>query len=538
MFTPVRSFRLLLLLAVSGCAFAPLERNKLASPSAPQAGAPASLETALPNPNAQGTETYPVQQAGYEPPPPQVKTESAVPTPVPADAPGAVPPTSSTEPSELPPPSGGSSKVPMPLDFASALALTHEQNPRIALAQAQISQAFAQYEASRALWLPSIRAGTNYNKHEGRLQDVEGFVRDISRGAAFGGLGAGAVGAGSPSVPGIYAQFHVTDALHQPQIAGYQLQARQQLGTAASNDQLLETALGYLSLLEALQRQAIAKESLQHAQGLADITSSYARSGEGSEADADRARAALALLQNEVVRTEESVEVASARLVQLLSLDPLVEIVPQESTLVPLNLQPVELELSELVAAGLSNRPELSASRALVCEAVNRLRREQNAPWLPSVILGVSQGAFAGGVGGNLRDGGDRFDLDAVAWWEVRNLGLGERAARDNARAQVQQARMREVETMDLVAREIVEAHSRVSARRRQIAVAERGIDAAQQSYERNLKRIRNGQGLPIETLQSIQALDAARRDYLRAVADFNQAQFQLQRALGWPIAE
>ena len=102
--------------------------------------------------------------------------------------------------------------------------------------------------------------------------------------------------------------------------------------------------------------------------------------------------------------------------------------------------------------------------------------------------------------------------------------------------AEVAGLRMREVETLDLVAREIVEAYSQVQARKRLIASAQEGITAAQQSYDRNLERIRNVQGLPIEALQSIQALDAARREYLRAVVDYNTAQFRLHRALGWPI--
>src|SRR5205814_8832683 len=93
----------------------------------------------------------------------------------------------------------------------------------------------------------------------------------------------------------------------------------------------------------------------------------------------------------------------------------------------------------------------------------------------PRLRLGVSYGAFGAGTGGQIANGGPRIDFDGVAWWEVRNLGFGERAARDNARAQIQQARMREVEIMDLVAREIVEAHAQVQARQRQIAVAEYG---------------------------------------------------------------
>jgi outer membrane protein TolC len=41
---------------------------------------------------------------------------------------------------------------------------------------------------------------------------------------------------------------------------------------------------------------------------------------------------------------------------------------------------------------------------------------------------------------------------------------------------------------------------------------------------------------LPIEALQSAQALLQARREYLRSVTDYNAAQFTLQRALGWPV--
>lgn len=426
----------------------------------------------------------------------------------------------------------------LPIDFGTALALTQGQNPSIAFTQAQISHAFAQYEAARVLWLPSIRAGMNYNKHEGRIQDVVGNNIETSRGAAFGGLGAGAVGAGSPTVPGVYMQFHLSDAIHQREIRGFAYDARRFDNSAAFNDQLLETSLVYLSLLSAHQQTAIAKESLKNGEELAKLTADFARTGAGTQADADRAEAALSLLRNEVIRAEESIAVSSARLAQQLSADPAILIVPTEPAVVPLALVSLDQDLASMVATGLSNRPELAASRSLVAEAVSRLRREKNAPWLPSVAMGVSYGAFGAGTGGDITNGADRFDFDAVAWWEVRNLGLGERAARDTARAQIQAARMREVETLDLVAREIAEAHAQVDARKRLISVSEQGIKAAQLSYTRNLDRIKNGQGLPIEVLQSIQALDAARRDYLRSVQDYNAAQFRLQRALGWPISD
>ena len=68
--------------------------------------------------------------------------------------------------------------------------------------------------------------------------------------------------------------------------------------------------------------------------------------------------------------------------------------------------------------------------------------------------------------------------------------------------------------------------------------MAESGIRVAGDSYRRNLQRIRGGQGLPLEALQSIQALDQSRREYLRAVGDYNEWQFRLYRALGCPIPQ
>lgn len=424
----------------------------------------------------------------------------------------------------------------LPLDLASALRMTEGDNPRVAFVQAQASQAYAQYQAAKVLWLPSLRAGMNYNKHEGRVQDVIGDNIETSRGAAYGGLGASAVGAGSPAVPGIYAQFHLADAIYQPQIRAHTLSARQFESEAARNDHLLATALAYVDLLSARQRQAIAQETFQHGDLLARTTAAFARTGAGNGADADRAAAAVSLLQNEVLRSAEEVSTASARLAELLSLDPDLLVDPQEPTITPISLVQPNQQRGELVATGLQNRPELAASRSLVCEAVNRLNREERAPWLPSVLLGMSYGSFGAGTGGDITNGGDRFDFDAAAWWEVRNLGFGEQAARDGARAQIRQAQMREVQVLDRVAREVVEAHAQVEHRRLQIAAAQQALTAAQRSYERNVERIRNAQGLPIEVLQSIQGLDTAQREFVRVIADFNSAQFRLHRALGWPI--
>ena len=63
----------------------------------------------------------------------------------------------------------------------------------------------------------------------------------------------------------------------------------------------------------------------------------------------------------------------------------------------------------------LSQRPELAEGRLLVSEAAARLRREEVAPLMPNVILGVSEGDMASGHGSSFANLQDRFDLDAIA---------------------------------------------------------------------------------------------------------------------------
>jgi outer membrane protein TolC len=422
------------------------------------------------------------------------------------------------------------------LDLSSALEMAGGQSPQIAFAAARYRESYAQFLAARTLWLPSLRAGISYNRHDGPLQASDGLIVDPHRSSLMTGLGTNAIGAGAPMVPGVMATFHAADALLQPKIAAHAAWGRHAAVTAATNDTLLETALAYLELLRSSQALRIAEQTRDHAEQLAELTNTFAETGQGPQADADRTATELVRRRNDVSRAEEAVAVAGVRLAELLRLDPCVTVIPVEETVVPVDLVCSDFCMAELVAAGLANRPELSEAQALVCEAVQRYRRERLAPLVPSVLLGVSQSGFGGGLGSTIGDFGGRFDLDAAVFWELRNFGLGEMARRDEMAARRDQATAMQVRAMDRVAREVVEAGIQVQSRRNQIAIAETGIQAATDSYDRNLTRIREGQGLPIEVLQSLQALDQARREYLRCVVDYNESQFRLQRAMGWPI--
>ena len=80
-------------------------------------------------------------------------------------------------------------------------------------------------------------------------------------------------------------------------------------------------------------------------------------------------------------RADEAVQVAAARLAEVLHLDAPVRVVPVEQQVAPIELVSMEPTVQQMVSIGLSSRPEVGESSQLVAAACERLKREQYAPF-------------------------------------------------------------------------------------------------------------------------------------------------------------
>jgi outer membrane protein TolC len=297
---------------------------------------------------------------------------------------------------------------------------------------------------------------------------------------------------------------------------------------------MLSAALAYVDLLDAYQEESLFEESSNRLNGIAKITRDYARVGSGLVSDAQRMETEVSLVELRRLGAKERKLSASTRLARVLSIPTTSSLVPQDALVVPLELAEVDSAEYDQVLCGLVRRPELAESQALVSAAKEAYAREKNAPLVPSILLGFSTGGFGGGLGNQFGDWGGRYDIDALMTWELRNMGLGEQAARRERQAQIQQAMFNKIRWMDQVAQEISEARVQVLVRREQLEVSDQAVRTASDSYMKNLERIGQGQGLPIEVLQSAQAMETSERAYLSTVSNYNRAQLQLLWAMGW----
>jgi len=434
-----------------------------------------------------------------------------------------------------------------PIDLPGALRLAGARDLDIAIARTRVAQAAAELVHARALWLPSIFLGPNWIRHDGQAQIVEGPVRTISKSSLFlgataaaGSSVAGPIPAGGPAqVTGLTTVLRFSDAIFLPLAAEQVVGARNASVRAATNDALLGLAESYLELQRTAGRLAIAREAAAHAERLAEVTASFAEAGAGLEGDHQRSLAERDRRRAEIEAALGSLEVASTEVVRRTRLDPRIVVAPVEPAELRLEIVDAEMPIDTLIELALRNRPELAEARSLVEETLIRLKQARLRPFIPSLAFRYSGGGFGGGKDAFFGDFASRSDADVNLYWETANLGFTDSAIRGRREAERREADLRLYKVQDLVAAEVVRAEKARVAARRELDVVEAAVPKAIRSLELNFRTIREAAGLPvpatrpIEVLQPIQALAAARTDMLDAVIDYNLAQFRLFHAVG-----
>jgi outer membrane protein TolC len=432
-----------------------------------------------------------------------------------------------------------------PIDLGTALRLAGAENPELLLARQRVTEAVALRQLAAAQLLPNLNVGTNFDLHRGNLQQSNGNMIAVNRDALYYGLGSNAVSAGTVNIPGLNYNLNVGEAWFGWYAAKQRTVTVTAVSEAVRNDVLLRVCSAYLDLLRADARRAIATKNRDEGAELSRITTAFAEAGQGRKADADRATVEFQRRTAELVQAEGDTMTATARLCQLLNLDPSTRLKPIDGWVVPAPLVPDPTPLPDLLAIAMMQRPELAARRSDVRAALYELSLAKVLPFSPNVILGFSAGQFGGGgnravdlgLGTRFGDFGSRTDFDVVVFWQFRNLGLGNIALARVADSRMKQSQLRELETLNLVRTQVAEAYALMTAGLPQIEAGEKSLKASTEAFAQDLTRIKGGQGLPLEAVDSMRLLSRSRYEYLDAIIEYNRSQFQLWVALGRPPA-
>ena len=408
----------------------------------------------------------------------------------------------------------------LPIDLPTVLRLAGAQNLDVKIAREKLAEAKANHSSAVGQFFPWLSPGITYRRHDDKIQDVSGNIIDVHKDSYAPG---GTIG----------AQVDVGDAIYKSLAAKQLANAAAFAFEAQRQDSVLAAAQGYFELALAQGAVTVAKESVSISSNYENQIHSAVEAGIAFKGDELRARVQAERNQLLLRQAVEQQRIAAARLAQTLHLDPAVELVAQETELAPLTLIETNAALDSLVQQTLAARPELKQNQSLVFAAKDAKNGAKFGPLIPS--LGAQ--AFFGGLGGGRRGVGDTFgaqeDYFVGASWRIGPGGLG-----DFSRVRANEARLKIAEfgaqkIRDEVTRQVVEAFTRWQSLAGQIVSAKRALVAAEEGLRLAQQRKEFAVGIVLETIQAEQDLTRARLEYLKTVADFDKAQYNLLKATG-----
>jgi outer membrane protein TolC len=448
----------------------------------------------------------------------------------------------------------------VPVTLPEVLKLASIANLDIAQANLVVERARANVLLAKSYFLPTLNLGSTYTSHTGTIQRTEGNVIEVDRDSLFAGLGSAMT-------------LNISTAIFALPEARLRLEAALFGQVRVTNDTLLRVADAYFAVLRARRQLARIDETIDfltsereselrgNSKGLLPLIRAFVKSGAALPSDQARVEAEVVRVMSERSRAAQDVRTAAAELARLLHLNAAVFLLPIEDYRWPLDIPGAPWfaqTLDVLVEQALRSRPELAENGALLQAALARYRQSQFRPYLPSLVANYSYGGFGGGPrvvrrtssggivlgqSGVVADFDARGDLDVGLVWRLSGMGLGNKAEIWDNRVRAEARQVQQLFLQDAVVRDVVQAQEVIRRADERHGVLRSGLfdernnptGAVYRSLRLNFLRIKGGQGLPLEVLDSIRRLSDVLSEYANALTDLDQSRFRLLVALGLP---
>jgi outer membrane protein TolC len=415
--------------------------------------------------------------------------------------------------------SNGRAKT-LTIDLPTALRLAGAQSLDVQLAREKLAEAYAAGESATERFFPWVAPGVTYRRHDNLIQNTEGVIEEVHKQSyAPGGT--------------LAAQTDIGDAIFKSLEAHQLAKAARHGFDAQKAETILAAARGYFDLAAAHEAVGIAREALRASTDYAAEIERAVNAGIAFKGDALRVKVQQRSDEIALRRAEENARLASAKLVQILHLDPIVELMSRDASVVPLSIISTQEPLGDLVAQALAARPETQQSVAFLSAAKHAKNGAIYGPLIPS----VGGEAFFGGLGGG-KDSetghfGESEDYVALLTWRVGPGGLFDFGNIHARQARLRGAALAADKVIDQVANEVITSQTRVRSLADQIATAKESLSDAEEALRLGEQRKEFGVGVVLETILAQQELSRVRNDYLNIVTDYDKAQYALLRALG-----
>ena len=415
------------------------------------------------------------------------------------------------------------------LSLEQAIRIALDQNPGLRASDAAESSAGERVVAARAGYYPSlnysesVQRGTNPVYVFGSLLEQHRFQ-------------ASNFDLDSLNRPDALTNFSSQLTLEQRIFDGHQTHHRlrsSELGLEmmreqkrqAQMDLLAAVAEAYYAAVLARENQRVAEEALETAEADLERALSLRQAGMTTDADVLSLRVSRSESQERLIRAENELAIAQARLNHLMGV-PLATEHALSSSLRP--APPLEMEMPPLEAQALQHRPEASQAQTALAlaQTQNQLAR---AAFLPEISM---VGTFEANRQSFAARGGSNWMAGATLQWNLFR-GHADRARLAETSFLQAQREQEQLQISSALRLEVRQAYLSLQAANRRMDVGEAAIAQAEESHRITANRYEAGLANSTELLRTQTALSEAKTRYLAAVFDQRVATVRLERAAG-----
>lgn len=412
------------------------------------------------------------------------------------------------------------------INLEKLLEVGGAQNLTIELYKRQQELAQADLAKAREWWLPEIYAGFQAHYLHGAAMNADGrFFLDVDRDNFWSGLG-------------LNARWDFGEGIFQAKAAALRAEASRYETQAQQNQILLQTIHAYFDFLTAQLYNEAYQEMAAQADTIVDQLDIQVQSGIRFQSELLLAKSNRNHLKVQRLEARKDYLQQNARLVNLLNMQAKTQLVGVDTLLSPLELIP-KAEWSQPSDSIFRNRPEYYQLQTGL-EAVRTEKKSTTTGLLLPELRLDTYGSYFGSLSPAMsaeRDPISRLyptsELNVSLVWSVPigRLTYRGRLKQYDARVALQENRLMQFQNQAY--EEVAQARSQLLTANEQLALADEAQILAREAVQQSIQRQQLGTAEPFEVFQAQEFYLRARLDYLKAVADYNKAQYSLYVAIG-----
>lgn len=299
--------------------------------------------------------------------------------------------------------------------------------------------------------------------------------------------------------------------------------------TAVVQNTILDVKVAYFTILKTEKFLDVAKQSIEQLEAHRNMAQDFFNVGVIPRNDLLRAEVELAHSRQNLLRAENSVDMAKAKFNTVLRRD--VNIPTEVEDI--LQLKPFTKSLSECQNLAMENRPEIK-SYTLKVEQSRKIVNLTKSEYYPTINAVGHYERFGDtpGVSGTSYKDRENWYILGVASWNFWEWGRTKNRV-DASRSRENQAAYALDNVKDQVTLEVKNEWLTLNEKQKQVAVAQKAIEQAEENYRISRERYREQVGTSTDVLDAETLLTRAKFDYFNALSEYNISIARLERAMG-----